>query len=310
MTTRAALLFWSICFSLLSCTAQESRQMNGFELTDLRIPADEIRQGGPPRDGIPAIDRPRLVEAGEADFLADDDRVLGVTVDGIAKAYPIRILNYHEVVNDRFGEQAVAVTYCPLCGSGLAFAAGQGEERRTFGVSGLLYNSDVLLFDRQTESLWSQILMEAVSGPASGEELTYIPTAATTWGAWRQAHPHTLALSPETGYRRDYTRSPYAGYEEQDGLMFPVARESDMLKRKDWVIGVEVDGHYKAYPLKVLAGKGPALTDTFRGRELHLRYDAESRSAIIRDRSDAEVPAVTMYWFAWYAFHPETEVFR
>ena len=284
--------------------------MNGFELADLRIPADEIKQGGPPRDGIPAIDRPQFVEAGEADFLKDDDRVLGVTVEGIAKAYPIRILNYHEVVNDRFGDQAVAVTYCPLCGSGLAFAAGQGEERRTFGVSGLLYNSDVLLYDRQTESLWSQIMMEAVSGPAAGEELTYIPTAATTWGAWRAAHPHTLALSPETGYQRDYTRTPYARYEQSEQLMFPVTRESDLLKKKDWVIGVEIDGHYKAYPLNALARKGPELSDTFRGRELHIRYDAESRSAIIRDRSGTELPAVTMYWFAWYAFHPETEVFR
>jgi len=284
--------------------------MNGFELTDLRIPGDEIKQGGPPRDGIPAIDRPKFVEGREADFLEDGDRVLGVTIDGIAKAYPIRILNYHEVVNDRFGDQAVAITYCPLCGSGLAFVAGQGKERRTFGVSGLLYNSDVLLYDRQTESLWSQIMMEAVSGPASGEKLEYLPTAATTWGAWREAHPHTLALSPETGYRRDYTRSPYKGYEQLEQLMFPVARESELLKKKGWVIGVEIDGHYKAYPFNALARQGRELSDTFRGRELHIRYDAESRSAIIRDRLGSEVPAVTMYWFAWYAFHPETEVFR
>jgi hypothetical protein len=156
--------------------------MNGFRVDGASIPVADIRHGGPPRDGIPAIDEPRFVSAAEARFLKPDDRVVGVVRGGVARAYPIAILNWHEVVNDRFGDEAVAVTFCPLCGTAMVFAAEAGGRQLQFGVSGLLYNSDVLLYNRQTESLWSQIMAEAVTGPMQGTRLEFLPTAHLATG--------------------------------------------------------------------------------------------------------------------------------
>ena len=138
-----------------------ARTLNGFDLTDTLIPEHLIEAGGPPRDGIPAIDEPLFVDSSRAG-LSDTDRVLGLSFGAVARAYPVRILNWHEIVNDRIADQPVAVTYCPLCGSGMAFDARVGGQITRFGVSGLLYNSDVLLYDRRTGSLWSQIMARAV----------------------------------------------------------------------------------------------------------------------------------------------------
>ncbi len=142
LTTLAALSL------LLVADPSLAVRKNGFVLDDSLVPSREILSGGPPRDGIPSIDRPRFVVAEEADlFVGDRDRILGISRNGVAKAYPIAILNYHEIVNDSFGDEPIVVTYCPLCGTGMAFGAAIAGERRIFGVSGLLYNSDVLLYD-------------------------------------------------------------------------------------------------------------------------------------------------------------------
>ena len=146
-----------LCFFLFAQYAS-AQSMKGFDLSNASIPVDEIKDGGPPKDGIPAIDQPEFKKA-SAVQLDEQTRVMGVKVNEVAKAYPVPIMNYHEIVNDMFAGRPVVVTYCPLCGSGIAFDAAIDGERKTFGVSGLLYNSDVLLYDRQTESLWSQIMM-------------------------------------------------------------------------------------------------------------------------------------------------------
>ena len=284
---------------------------NGFDLSDSLVPAGQIHLGGPPRDGIPALDRPRFVAAAAADFLGDDDRVLGLLHNGRAKAYPIAILNWHEVVNDRFGSRPVAITYCPLCGTGAAFAAEAGERRLKFGVSGLLYNSDVLLYDRETESLWSQLRMQAISGPAKGQRLQPLPLNHTTWRAWRAEHPDTLVLSTDTGFQRDYGRDPYAGYSGAYSLYFPVAALSRRYHPKERVLGLAVDGRYKAYPFTELARNAqPEVVDDFAGQRLRIRFDRASQSARALDSAGHQLPAVTGYWFAWYAFHPDTEVYR
>jgi hypothetical protein len=160
--------------------------MKGFDLSNAQIPVAEILDGGPPKDGIPAIDRPEFLKASVAK-LPDETRVLGVWVNGIAKAYPINFMNYHEIVNDLFANRPVVVMYCPLCGSGIAFDALVKGGPRTFGVSGLLYNSDVLLYDRHSESLWSQLMMEAVSGPMAGTALEMLPTRTATISTGRRS---------------------------------------------------------------------------------------------------------------------------
>ena len=208
---------------LVITAAAPARTLNGFVLDDALVPAAQIKSGGPSRDGIPALFAPNFIAANAADFLRPDDRVLGVTLNGIAKAYPIRILNYHEVVNDRFKGTPVAVTFCPLCGSGVVFHAEAGGQVRAFGVSGLLYNSDVLMYDRQSESLWSQLMGQAISGPAKGTRLTPLPVRHTTWRDWRGRHPDTVVLKPPRAYGRNYNVDPYLGYADSDRIWFPVA---------------------------------------------------------------------------------------
>jgi hypothetical protein len=301
----------ALVLSVLVAGAALSRPAhNGFDLSGSLVPPEEIHLGGPPRDGIPAIDRPRFLSAGQAEFLAPDDRVLGLARGGEAKAYPIRILNWHEIVNDRIGGERVAVTYCPLCGTGVAFRARAEGRELTFGVSGLLYNSDVLLYDRETESLWSQIRKQAITGDMRGTRLTALPLVHTSWEAWRTEHPDTRVLSTDTGHDRNYWSNPYSGYQSDAGLEFPVSARSARYHPKERVLGVELGGTFKAYPFAELSRvAGGEVRDRIAGREVRVRFDPEGESARAFDADGRELPAITGFWFAWYAFHPETEVF-
>lgn len=284
--------------------------LNGFDLAGALVPATAIQRGGPPRDGIPAIDQPRFVEP-KAARIAPDARVLGIVVNGDARAYPISILNWHEIVNDRVGGRAVVVTFCPLCGTGMAFDASLGVKPSSFGVSGLLYNSDVLLYDRETSSLWSQILMTAVTGPMKGRKLRPLPTAHTSWADWRARHPGSKLLSGDTGFARDYGRDPYAGYEQTAEPMFDVQHRDGRFPAKEWVLGVSIGEVHKAYPFSLLAkaiGSQGVLRDQVGGQALTIHFDASHRSARVTDASSAELPSLMAYWFAWVAFHPGTEV--
>ena len=170
----------------------------GFDFSEHSIPINEIHSGGPAKDGIPALYDPEFITANDAHYLKSSDRVLGLSINGESKAYPLRILNWHELVNDRVGGTDVLVSYCPLCGTGMAFDSNINGERTLFGVSGKLYNSDVLFYDRKTESLWSQIKMEAVTGPLTGSRLKLLPLVHTTWEAWKKKHPDTKVLSKKT----------------------------------------------------------------------------------------------------------------
>ena len=287
-------------------------QKNGFLLSGLRIPLEAIQSGGPPKDGIPAINQPKFMTINRGnEYLNASDEVLGVHHEGVAKAYPIKILNFHEIVNDRIGNTPIAVTYCPLCGSGITFRSEVEDTLRTFGVSGLLYNSDVLLYDDQTQSLWSQILGEAISGPSAGQKLPTIATERTTWGDWQQRFPHTTVMSHFTGYSRDYSENPYEGYEDSPALMFEVRNRSNQLPKKAWIIGIEMKGKYKAYPFSQLKkAKGAPIKEVFQGHELRIIFDSQHRAARILDVQGNLLPATPMYWFAWKAFHPKTDIFN
>ena len=283
---------------------------NGFDLGNALVAADDVLPGGPPRDGIPAIDRPRFVSAAAVDFLARNDRVLGLVLNGVKKAYPISIMNWHEIVNDRIGNELVAVTYCPLCGTGMAFLAVVAGTPLTFGVSGLLYNSDMLLYDRQTQSLWSQIAAQAISGTHKGQRLVAIPMSHTTWSDWQQRHPDTLVLSQDTGFSRDYHRSPYTGYETSRKLFFPVKFRAQGYHPKERVLGLEINGRYKAYPFTELVKSTGAVRDHVAGKNIEIRFDAEHQTAMAVDETGKELATVIAYWFAWYGFHPETDVYH
>jgi hypothetical protein len=275
------------------------------------IPLEEIRSGGPGKDGIPAIDRPRFVPAAKASrvFLGDSDRVIALVVNGKKKAYPIKILNWHEIVNDIIGGRHVVVTFCPLCGTGMVFDANAADRRLNFGVSGLLYQSDVLLYDRETESLWSQIKQEAVTGKLTGTRLHLLPSTQTTWGAWKKKHPDTFVLSTNTGYSRDYNRDPYEDYYTSRSVMFSVDKQNPRYHPKEQVIGVELDGLAKAYPFSELERAKVPLKDRIGKQTVWVDYASKSRTATIKDASRKELPSVVGFWFAWVAFHNDTLVY-
>ncbi|WP_290697086.1 DUF3179 domain-containing protein [Amphritea sp.] len=301
------------CIGLFVCSSVVSaRTLNGFDLTGSLIYEGHIVPGGPGKNGIPAIDQPVFDRADDVSWLEPEQRVIGVNHNGIAKAYPLAILNWHEIVNDRFATDPVVVTYCPLCGSGVVYQALQDGQELTFGVSGLLYNSDVLLYDRQTDSLWSQLHHSAITGPMKGKVLAQLPSVHTRWGAWLKDHPDTLVLSRNTGASRDYTRDPYSGYEDSKLLYFSVEFMSQAFHPKERVIGVELNGRTKAYPFSELA-KGAlkgVLGDRLGEAVLRIEYNAELQTARVFRGEMEELPVVNLFWFAWYGFHPKTEVYR
>ena len=214
------------------------------------VPFVELMSGGPPPDGIPPIDSPTFLQAADVDFLADNEPVMAVEIGGDARAYPVQVLIWHEIVNDTVGGVPVAVTYCPLCNSAVAYDRRVGERVLDFGTSGLLWNSALVMYDRQTESLWSHFIGDSIAGVLTGTELDTFPVATVSWRAWRDAHPDGLVLSRDTGFDRDYGRTPYPGYDDLTSQPFLFEGEVDgRFTAMTRVVGVEIDGSAAAVPL-------------------------------------------------------------
>jgi hypothetical protein len=257
----------------------DAQLVNGFDLAGAAVPADTILIGTV-RDGIKALDAPGFVSVVEADDLPVGTRVLGLVHGGVAKAYPLDMLVYHEIVNDQIGGGAsdtedaplpVAVTYCPLCASGVAFVAEHEGQ----------------------------------------------PLVETTWADWKQHHPDTLVLSRDTGFGFRYSEPLYPGYDESPQVWYPVEHEDDSIPAKDLVLGVVLDGRAKAWPIPELQREAErlevdslVLEQSLGERTLSIHYDARSRSATARNAAGDVLPAVVSYWFAWHTFHPRGEVYR
>jgi len=298
-----------LVFLFLGLVGFSGGRTEDFDFSNHSVPLDQILSGGPPKDGIPAILKPVFITAVEAGFLNEQDRILGLVEGGEAKAYPIKILNWHEIVNDTLAGKPVLVTYCPLCGTGIGFRPLINGRRMTFGVSGLLYQSDMMMYDHQSESLWSQISMKAIAGPMTGAKLTHIFLEHTTWGEWRRAHPNTKVLSTKTGFSRDYQRDPYLGYAQRADLMFPIKQTDSRFHPKEWVLGLEVGGMFKAYPFSELKKVKGLVHDQIDGQRVQIKFNTEAHSASATDATGKPLPSVMAFWFAWYTFHPESEIF-
>ncbi|MCP4331850.1 MAG: DUF3179 domain-containing protein [Gammaproteobacteria bacterium] len=310
--TRILVLVGVLLGTLVYKYASSAGQTNGFDLSNSILPVEQILHGGPPRDGIPALSDPKLIAAAQAGYLKPANRIVGIVLNGEARAYPVSILNWHEIVNDEIDGQRFAVTYCPLCGTAVAFDATIDGRPTDFGVSGMLYNSDVLLYDRETESLWSQILSKSVAGERVNKQLTLLPISHTTWRDWLEKHPDTLVLSDDTGHSRDYQRDPYAGYEKSRSTYFSVNNEApDNYHPKEVVLGLGIDGVYKAYPFIELDKQGKTrFGDSVNGTRFNFEWDTNNRSITVTDTTGQAVAGIQGFWFAWFAFHPDTEVFK
>ncbi len=227
------------------------------------IDPDEVRSGGPPPDGIPPIDEPIYERADEVDWLAAEEPVLSLTIDSTTRAYPLRVMTWHEIVNDTLAGVPVAVTYCPLCNSGVAFERHVEGEVLTFGTSGRLYQDNLVMYDRQTESLWPQLTGRASIGVKTGTQLTAIPLGTVAWTDFLAAHPDAEVLSQDTGFAREYGSNPYTGYDEPDGdLLFDLGDDlDDRLPTKERVVGISAESADIAYLRSALVGGDPVQID-------------------------------------------------
>lgn len=314
----------------------------------MKIRLEEITWGGVRKDGIPALDNPTLIDADEAGYLKPGDLVFGVSINGDARAYPLRIMGWHEMFNEVIGGVPVALAYCTLCGSGILFetdVAGR-DAPLVFGSSGFLYRSNKLMFDRETHSLWNQFTGRPVSGPLvdSAIELNQRPVVITSWDKWRRDNPGTRVLSETTGYERDYGSGVvYKEYFASPGLMFPAQVDEATHKQKDYVFGVRKYGGAKAWPLDAFADR-KVINDEMLDTNLVLIGDAETRTVRAYERGDlvfrpdgdallsgdgrvwqigedvlisddgqqlARVAGHVAYWFAWNGYlGAESELYK
>ncbi|RMG44638.1 MAG: DUF3179 domain-containing protein [Acidobacteria bacterium] len=304
------------------------RESYGFPLQPSLVPLDTVVGAGIPRDGLPALDHPEAMTAAEEEaferairgrFLVGEDLVVGVALGGEARAYPLRVLNWHEVANDELGGVPIAVTYGPLCDAAVVLDRRSGGRTMRFGVSGLLYQSCPLIYDRTdgqpAPSLWAPLLQKAVIGPAAaeGRRLRLLPSAVTTWEDWRSLHPETTVLVPDRAKLKRYRRNPYQSYRGSDLLRAPVdplpAGGAWPLKTPLLVVWTQAGP--RPLPLPWLAektgGGGRYVLDDG-GRRIPIEVRRRPLSAWIAPGAESPAPSVRCFWFAWFATHPGARI--
>jgi hypothetical protein len=278
------------------------------------VPLNEIVSGGPPKDGIPSIDHPKFVSAKEASkWLSDDEPGIALEIDNVNRFYPFQILVWHEIVNDTINGKRVLVTYCPLCLSGIVFDPLVKGERVEFGTSGKLWNSNLVMYDRKTDSLWSQILGEAIVGEMTGTKLKVLQSDIIRFGNWRKLHPHGEVLSRDTGAIRFYGQDPYGDYYTTPGTYFPVGKKDNRLGEKEFVLGIVLNGKAKAYWPQAIKKAGK-IEDVFQGKTIIAQYENDIDAVrLFEKKSDGTLERINpfgSFWFSWVAAHPDIELLK
>jgi len=266
----------------------------------------ELNQGCSKIDCIPAIDHPTFDNISKISFLSDDDVMMLVNYKGLLKAYPRKIMQSHEIVNDYFNGTPLAMTYCPLCGTSVAFEPIVEGERAEFGVSGVLHNRDLVMYDRKTRSLWGQLTGRAIVGSQTGLRLKSISVALMTWQQLKQDYPQAQVLLPPTKDTEQYKNFHYQKYVESDKLMFPVSLTDARLATKKWVYGIEIDDSYIAFEEQYLKETTP-IVESYGKHILQVTYKNGKATAIDK-RTNEPFKVIRSYWFAWFAFHPDTQL--
>jgi hypothetical protein len=268
-------------------SGQPPPMLRGWEtnLSKRAIDLDELRAGGPGKDGIPALTDPRFESIQEARaWLADEEPVISLAVEDEARAYPLQVLIWHEIANDRIAGRPVAVTFCPLCYSAIVFDRTVEGRELVFGVSGMLRHSDLVMYDRQTESLWQQLTGRALVGDMTGSTLNRLPAQIISFGQFALAYRDGLVLSRETGYNRAYGRNPYAGYDDISGRpwMAPEAGD-DRLPPMEKVVAVTIGDADRAYPHS-LTRERRVISDQIEGQPIVIFHAEGAVSALDRQR--------------------------
>ncbi len=259
------------CFS-----KEEPRRSTGTIIIDegWLIPQSSVIDSGLGFDGIPALEEPLMVDAATVDYLDANDLVIGFFTGESYRVYPHKILDWHEIINDRADKLHFSINYCPLTGTGMVWDMFLNGERSTYGVSGLLYNSNLMPYDRRTQSLWSQMLMRCIKGERAGEEPEYHAVVETTWETWQKLYPNSSVTSINTGFVRPYNVYPYinqitfADYRVDEFLISPIDKDDRRLHRKERVLGVNINDEAKVYRFSSFGDPISIISDKFQGKEL------------------------------------------
>lgn len=242
---------------------------SGTISTGWLIPKNQVLDGGPGKDGIPALENPENIGINGIDYLADDDLVIGFQFEGQVRAYPHKILDWHEIINDDLNGRKVAVTYCPLTGTGIAWSRDINGEITSFGVSGLIYNSNLIPYDRLTDSNWSQIKLNCVNGSLSGEKINTYNLIETTWKTWKEMFPNSSVVTLNTGFNRNYSQFPYDEYRTNNAMfLFPLSSKDDRLPAKDRVLGLIHNNIAKIYQFKLFENGTRIIEDKIVGKNV------------------------------------------
>ncbi|MBI2507620.1 DUF3179 domain-containing protein [Candidatus Woesearchaeota archaeon] len=308
----------------IKLTTQQQEQ--GVQVTEdgtkYLIHPSKIQGGGPGKGGI-GVDRGisalaekniKFVSVQEADkWIEDNELVLALVYKNEKRVYPLQILVWHEIANDVVAGDPLLITYCPLCGSGIAYERKievDGEKITTrFGTSGKLYNSNLVMYDEETDTYWQQIDGKAIVGELTGQELKEISIDTISWRDWKAAHPDSRVLSQNTRMNRNYGKDPYGSYYEDSFLIFPVENQDSRIHPKTQIVGIEVNGKYKAY-IRDGINKGEKIQDNIAGVNIEVEKLGDGRIIITNKDTGKEIVKEEDMWFAWYAFHSETELYQ
>ncbi len=344
------ILLLSIITLLASCSSSgDTAQSENPQSSEWLIPINEVKDGGPGKDGIPSIDNPNFTSASNATFLNDNDLVVGVLKGDEAKAYPHIVLDWHEVVNDEINDTFITLNYCPLTGTAFGWESMVSGTKSTFGVSGLLYNANLILYDRKTDSNWSQLRLECVNGELINNKPQLLDVVETNWKTWKTLYPDTKILTTETGFSRTYGTSPYGDYTTNNGrFIFIPSIINSALPNKERVYAI-IDGNKsKVYQFSDFTN-GKTIRDTFNNKDylivgnediiygfklsseyanLTFEYDFTGTEAFFKDNEGNKwsifgkaiegqrtgesllgAKSVMSYWFAIAVFYPDPQIY-
>lgn len=288
---------WLVIHTAISQPASLEQEFPKTEFSKSVVEFDEIQSGGPPRDGIPALDDPRFIPAGRADWLHPDEPVIVVTVDDQSRAYPLQIMIWHEIVNDTIAGKPLAVTFCPLCNATLVFEREFDGRVLDFGTTGRLRKSDLLMYDRQTETWWQQFTGKGLIGEYAGRHLEEYPASIVAFEAFSSQHPDGPVLSRRTGHNRPYGDNPYRGYDRVDQSPFMFDGETDSrLPPMERVLAIRVDDRFRAYPFGEFS-KPAVVNEEFAGRPVVVFAAGEALSALDKRQISASrrVPSLNAF---------------
>jgi len=292
------------------------------------VTLSEILAGGPPKDGIPSIDNPKFTSIEEAnEWLDDKETGTGLCIGSDCRFYPYQILVWHEIVNDTVGQDPILITYCPLCFTGIVFERTLDGKTVEFGTSGKLWKSNLVMYNRtvpnlaqlselekqlglesKEESLWSQVLGEAIVGERTGTKLNIISSDVVRYSDWKKLHPNTVVLSKDTGARRTYGFDPYGDYYTSRDVSFGASFDDDRLHPKEFILGISINGKFKAYHSPAI--KVGETTDIFNGERVTIVKNDGGEVRMFQGGSREYLPYVGGFWFSWLAVHPDTELFK